>query len=222
MKSKAMPLYPPLVEQAARLAARGHYHQFRKRETEIQPCGKSDEIPSPDCVPYITHPMGVMAILAQTGAKPELLAAALLHDYLEDVQDPVGEEHILSTCGNEVLELVQAVTEDKRRQSPAESTWEQRKTEGLRHLKKMSEDAVRLKTADLLHNILSLISDLELAHNPDDVWERFNAGLKRQLWYFHAVFETSMARLGEDNPLISSLKRSLQELETLTKRRKSV
>lgn len=166
--------------------------------------------------------MGVMAILAQTGAKPELLAAALLHDYLEDVQDPSGEEQILSACGSTVLELVQAVTEDKRRQVPAESTWETRKAEGLLHLKKMPEDAVRLKTADLLHNLLSLISDLDLARRPEDVWQRFNAGLQRQLWYFNEVLKTASDRLGEEDPLISSLKFRLRELEALTKRKKSM
>ena len=216
------PLYPPLLERAARLAARGHYHQFRKRFPEKPACGPGETFPSPGCIPYITHPMGVMAILARTGASTPLLAAALLHDYLEDVQDPAGADNILSACGMEVLELVQAVSEDKRRESPAESTWETRKAEGLRHLEGIAEDAVRLKTADLLHNLLTLIADLEEADNPNDIWERFNAGMERQFWYFHSVLETASKRLGAGDLLISSLKQGLEKLENLTKSGRAV
>ena len=82
------PLYSDVLERAARLAARGHYHQFRKRDA-----GAVDPPPlgvplAEDRVPYVTHLVGVMCILARIGASERILAAALLHDYIEDVSDP--------------------------------------------------------------------------------------------------------------------------------------
>ena len=60
-------LFPPLLEAAARLAAQGHYHHFRKREPGDTCCEENsgDTLPA-DCVPYITHLMGTMGILARS------------------------------------------------------------------------------------------------------------------------------------------------------------
>ncbi|HSN57688.1 MAG TPA: HD domain-containing protein, partial [Candidatus Sulfomarinibacteraceae bacterium] len=107
-------LYSPLVEAAIRLAARGHYNQFRKRAPDTSK-PTSGELPlSDDHIPYITHLMGTVCILARLGAADRVLAAAALHDYLEDVPDPDGPSRIRALAGDEVLELVLAVTEDKR------------------------------------------------------------------------------------------------------------
>jgi len=113
-------LYPPLLEAAARLAACGHHNQFRKRShAEAEGGCQGSPLPT-GCVPYLTHLMGATCILARIGARDEVLAAALLHDYLEDVDDG-GQDAILQA----------AVTEDKRRHQTAEATWEVRKAEAL-------------------------------------------------------------------------------------------
>ena len=115
-------LFPPLLEAAVRLAARGHYNQFRKSVED--PAGDN---PSgsflPDRVPYITHLTGTMCILARLGVRDEILAAAVLHDYLEDVPDPDGRENLRLVLGDEVLSLVLEVTEDKRRNLDETDTW---------------------------------------------------------------------------------------------------
>ena len=108
-------LFSPLLEAAVRLAARGHYHQFRKHITDELDDGFQTRPCFPDRVPYITHLMGTMCILARIGVSDEVLAASILHDYLEDVPDPDGREHIRTNLGDEVLSLVLEVTEHKRR-----------------------------------------------------------------------------------------------------------
>ena len=70
------PLFSPMLEAAVRLAARGHYHQFRKRSPDKPTCGQGDGPLPSSCVPYVTHLMGTMCILARTGACDETLAAA--------------------------------------------------------------------------------------------------------------------------------------------------
>jgi (p)ppGpp synthase/HD superfamily hydrolase len=205
-------LFSPLLEAAIRLAAQGHYHQFRKRypSDECSEGSATDPLP-PDWIPYITHLMGSMAILARLGAPDEVLAAALLHDYLEDVPDPDGHQTIRSAVGDRVLELVLAVTEQKPADSIDTETWEQRKREQIERMGDMPDEAVLIKTADLLHNVQSLISDLAAADQQQTVWRRLNAGPDRQLWYFSSVLEAARTRLG-DHQLVHELARTITEL----------
>ena len=149
--------------------------------------------------------------LARLSAPDEVLAAALLHDYLEDVPDPDGHQTIRSAVGDRVLELVLAVTEQKPADSDDTETWEQRKREQIDRMGDMPDEAVLIKTADLLHNVQSLISDLAATDQQQTVWQRLNAGPDRQLWYFSSVLEAARARLA-DHPLVHELERTITEL----------
>ena len=189
-------LFSPLLEAAVRLAARGHYHQFRKNAADEDSGSPSGDF-LPDRVPYIAHLMGTMCILARVGVRDEVLAAAILHDYLEDVPDPDGRESIRAALGEEVLSLVLEVTEHKRPEFDGVDTWDIRKQEQLDHVERMPQEAVLIKAADVLHNLLSLLTDLDAAEDTDSVWRPFNAGPERQLWYFTGVIEAVERRLGE-------------------------
>ena len=203
-------LFSPMLEAAVRLAARGHYHQFRKHATEDDKDNPVGDF-LPDRVPYVAHLMGTMCILARIGVRDEVLAAAILHDYLEDVPDPDGRESIRTSLGEEVLSLVLEVTEHKRRGLDDSETWGIRKQEQIDHIGAMPRDAVLIKAADVLHNLLALLTDLESADDPESVWEPFNAGPERQLWYFAGVLEAVAERLG-DHPLVSALRDGVDRL----------
>jgi (p)ppGpp synthase/HD superfamily hydrolase len=206
------PLYSPLLEAAIRLAARGHHHQFRKSPDEpSRPT--SDRRVLPDRVPYVAHLMATVCILARIGASDDVLAAAALHDYLEDVPDPEGRKNIRRAVGDQVLALVEAVTEDKREGHDSTATWKIRKREQLEHLAHMPEQAVLIKAADVIHNIQSLVADLELTRDVDSIWEPFNAGPAGQLWYFESVSTGVADRLGP-HPLVTELERSLGRLRS--------
>jgi (p)ppGpp synthase/HD superfamily hydrolase len=206
-------LFSPLLEAAVRLAARGHYHQFRKHAADDDSGGPSGDF-LPDRVPYIAHIMGTMCILARIGVRDEVLAAAILHDYLEDVPDPDGRENIRAAVGDDVLALVLEVTEHKRREIDESDSWLIRKREQLEHIEGMPLESVLIKAADVLHNVLSLLADLEAAENPASVWQPFNAGPDRQLWYFSAVADAVERRLG-DHPLAEELRGSVERLRPL-------
>jgi (p)ppGpp synthase/HD superfamily hydrolase len=204
-------LFSPLLEAAVRLAARGHYHQFRKNAADENSGAPSGDF-LPDRVPYIAHLMGTMCILARVGVRDEVLAAAILHDYLEDVPDPDGQESIRAALGEEVLSLVLEVTEHKRRGVDEVDTWEIRKQEQIDHIDGMPHEAVLIKAADVLHNLLALLSDLEAAEDPDSVWRPFNAGPERQLWYFTGVIDAIARRLGE-HLLVKGLQEAVGQLQ---------
>ena len=207
-------LFSPLLEAAVRLAARGHYHQFRKQSTNEQNAGNSSQPFLPSRVPYVAHLMGTMCILARLGVRDEVLAAAILHDYLEDVPDPDGRESIRGDLGDEVLSLVLEVTEHKRRELDETETWEVRKQEQLDHIERMPREAVLIKGADVLHNLLSLLADLSATDDPETVWQRFSAGSTKQLWYFTSVVDAVENRLG-DHPPVIDLQRALGFLKAI-------
>ncbi len=203
-------LFSPMLEAAVRLAARGHYHQFRKNAADENRGSPSGDY-LPDQVPYIAHLMGTMCILARVGVRDEVLAAAILHDYLEDVPDPNGRESIRTVLGEEVLSLVLEVTEHKRHGFNQVDTWDIRKQEQIDHVEQMPREAVLIKAADVLHNLLSLLADLEAAEDTDSVWRPFNAGPERQLWYFKGVVDAVGRRLG-DHPIVEELQQAVARL----------
>ena len=80
-----------IIERAYRVADRAHEGQTRR----------SGE-------PYITHPIAVAQILAELGLGPKTIAAALLHDTVEDTGYPL--ETLREEFGDEVAMLVDGVT----------------------------------------------------------------------------------------------------------------
>jgi (p)ppGpp synthase/HD superfamily hydrolase len=204
-------LFSPLLEAAVRLASRGHYHQFRKHAADENSGGPSGDF-LPDRIPYVAHLMGTMCILARIGVRDEVLAAAILHDYLEDVPDPDGRENIRAALGDEVLSLVLEVTEHKRRDIDESDSWLVRKREQLEHIEGMPREAVLIKAADVLHNVLSLLADLDAAVDSQTVWQPFNAGPSRQLWYFTGVADAVERRLG-GHPLVNELREAVDRLQ---------
>lgn len=190
-------LYPPRLEAAVRLAARGHHHQFRKHAPATDQAPSSEETRPPDRVPYVTHLMGTMSILARLAGDDDVLAAGVLHDYLEDVPDPDGRAAITAAAGPSVLALVEAVTEERSPHVDKAASWETRKHEQLDRMRTAPDAAVLIKTADVLHNMVSLLVDLAEGDNTHSVWQRLNAGPDRQLWYFDSVIRIARERLGD-------------------------
>ena len=120
-----------VVERAYRAAARAHSGQMRK---------------SGD--PYITHPLAVATILAELGMTPPTLAAALLHDTVEDTDYDLDD--LRDEFGDEVAMLVDGVTKlDKVKYGQAAQSETVRKL-----VVAMAKDirVLVIKLADRLHN----------------------------------------------------------------------
>jgi len=126
-----------LIEKAFRFALENHGEQ-RRATGEL----------------YITHPLNAAIILTDLCLDCAALAAALLHDVVEDCD--VSIETIKKEFGNEIAEIVEGVT--KLTRMPFESK-EEAQTENLRRmLLAMSKDirVIIVKMADRLHNIRTL------------------------------------------------------------------
>ena len=108
--------------------------------------------------PYISHPLEVAAILTDLKLDDATIAAALLHDTIEDTDATRGE--IDRIFGHEIGLLVEGLTKLKRLELVSK---EAKQAENLRKLLLAVADDVRvllIKLADRLHNMRTL------AHQP--------------------------------------------------------
>ena len=119
-----------LVAEAYRLAADAHEGQRRKD----------------DGTPYITHPVAVAELLHDAGFDDEVVAAALLHDVVEDTE--MDRDEIAERFGDRVAELVGALSEDDGIQD-----YEDRKREHREQVAESGRDAIAIYIADKLSNL---------------------------------------------------------------------
>lgn len=126
-----------LVEKAYFVAKKAHEGQFRF----------SGE-------PYIIHPISVAIILYNLGMDGESMAAALLHDVVEDTD--MTKENIQEDFGEDVANLVEGVT--KLGKVPIFTKEEQQAENVRKMLMAMSQDirVIIIKLADRIHNMRTL------------------------------------------------------------------
>ncbi|MBR0131605.1 MAG: HD domain-containing protein [Lachnospiraceae bacterium] len=137
--------------------------------------------------PYILHPLEVAAIAGTMNCDEEILAAAVLHDTVEDTNATI--EEIKSLFGDRVALLVASETEDKRPQIPPDESWRIRKEESLAELKSASDPGVKIVwLGDKLSNMRSFYRAWKISG--DAIWEDFNQKDKaEQAWYYRYACE---------------------------------
>ena len=142
-------------------------------------------------LPYIVHPMEAAAIAATMTNDPEVLAAAVLHDVIEDCG--ITEREIRVRFGRRVAQLVCAESEEKTEDAAA--SWQKRKLQTVRRLVVAPKDVMILALSDKLSNLRAIHRDLN-ALGPT-FWQRFNqTNPSMQHWYYASVCE-ALAPLSE-------------------------
>ena len=137
--------------------------------------------------PYILHPMEVAAIVGTMTEDEQVLAAALLHDVVEDTGYTL--EDVRSRFGERVTALVASETENKRPAVPPEQSWRIRKEESLLELAKSDDIGVKMIwLGDKLSNMRSFY--LQYLVDGEALWEHFNQrDPAQQAWYYRTVAE---------------------------------
>lgn len=122
----------PLVDEAKQLAGKAHEGQVRKYSG----------------MPYIIHPVEVATIVQTVeGHTDEMIAAALLHDVVEDCD--VTFEQIAEEVSPEVAELVRGLTEISK---PEDGNRAVRKAKDRDFLAQQSAEVQTIKYADIISN----------------------------------------------------------------------
>ena len=149
--------------------------------------------------PYILHPMEAAVIVGTMTSDQNVIAAAALHDVVEDAG--VTIEEVGEKFGARVRELVESETEDKREHLSPSDTWRIRKEESLSLLAGTEDlDVLRVWLGDKLANMRAIYRDWKV--EGDAMWQRFNQkDVKEQAWYYHSIVKFT-ERLSEQSAWI--------------------
>lgn len=159
-------------------------------------------------VPYVSHLLAVAALVLEDGGSENEAIAGLLHDAVEDQGGLETLERIRRQFGDEVAELVLALSDTVESPKPP---WRERKVEHLAHLEDAPYPVLRVAAADKLHNARALLGDY--VRHGEAVWDRFNAPAPDQLWYYRSLADLFARRLG--GLLSGELSRVVGDLEWL-------
>lgn len=176
----------PLVREALETAEIAHAGQIRNGSGGMA---------------YIEHPVTVAATLEQLGYRDEVLAAALLHDVVED--SDIKLEQLRGRFGEEVAGMVGAMTDDE-----AIEDYRQRKAEHRERIAAAGPEALAIYGADKLTNSRTLRS--AYGEQGDSVADEFKVPLELKL----EIWEADLALLREKAPDLPFLDELAAELSS--------
>ncbi|MFP5308694.1 MAG: HD domain-containing protein [Actinomycetes bacterium] len=164
-------------------------------------------------VPYVSHLLGVAALVLEHGGDEDQAIAGLLHDALEDAPGMIDGERLGEEFGGKVRRLVEACTDgDHGDALRGAEGWLSRKRAHLRHLEDVDERVLLVVAADKLHNLRSLVADVR-THGPGYL-DRFNAPDRAStVWYYREMATLLARRLG--GPLAAALAEAASQLGDL-------
>lgn len=177
-------LLNPKIQKAIYVATHQHRDQKRKHKE----------------VPFIVHPFSVAWILSEQVNDVDIIAAALLHDVVEDTEGYTFHD-MQKDFGKKVVDIVKSVTEDKT------LPWRERKEKYMDGLKEASQEALMLCVADKIHNLASLREEIE--ENGGIHWGKHHKTFDDTKWYYEAVYETVSPLLNHEI-LLDEFKRELE------------
>ena len=138
-------------------------------------------------LPYIIHPLETMAMVATITSDQELLAAALLHDVVEDTG--ISIDDIRREFGERVAKLVDAETSRDIKGISHIDSWQQRKQAALDRLTTASREAQIVALGDKLSNMRAIARDFRRIGN--QVWQRFNMkDAALHAWYYRELVKS--------------------------------
>lgn len=143
---------------------------------EVASAAHANQVRKGDGSPYIAHPVRVASTVAQAGMDDVAVAAALLHDVVED--SPVTLDELRQRFDERVVGLVAAMSERKETDG-----YERRKNEHREQVERSGRTAALIYAADKLDNL----RDMRRAYAADGeaIGDRFNApiDLRVELWW---------------------------------------
>ena len=157
--------------------------------------------------PYLFHLLQVATWVGEYGGSEDQMIAALLHDYLEDIEGAT-ESFLTDRFGEHVTSLVVALSDST---TYPKDPWLPRKERYVRSLSQATAEIKLISVCDKLHNAETIVRDLPSLG--DVVWQRFTATPEQSLWYYRAVTK-ALAR-DFSHPLLDKLKECVIAMHAL-------
>ena len=137
--------------------------------------------------PYIVHPLEAVAIVATITSDQELLAAAALHDTVEDTD--VTVEDIRTCFGDRIARIVEEESDRFIEGMSEEASWHSRKRAAIERLAAASRDAKIVAVGDKLSNARAIWRDYMVTG--DAFWNIFHVKDKAShKWHYEGLVES--------------------------------
>ena len=138
--------------------------------------------------PYVIHVLEAMEIVATITNDPELLAAAALHDTVEDTD--VTLEQIREEFGDRVAQIVNNESDEAVPDKCEQESWRDRKSAAIKRLKKASLDSKIVAMGDKLSNMRAIMRDYH--REGDKLWNLFHApgGRSDHEWHYRGLADS--------------------------------
>lgn len=120
--------------------------------------------------PYIAHPLEAMSIVATMTNDQELLAAACLHDVIEDTD--ITYEQIKKEFGERIADLVKAESDEEFPDLDPKDSWKIRKQIAMDRLAHASRDVQMVAMGDKLSNMRAMYRDYKKVG--EELWQLFH------------------------------------------------
>jgi (p)ppGpp synthase/HD superfamily hydrolase len=160
--------------------------------------------------PYIDHPVSVAERLAELGRDDEVLAAALLHDVVEDSELEVSD--VRAACGERVAAIVDAMTDDE-----AIESYEERKREHRGRVAAAGADTLAIYVSDKLTNV-EMLRDAYV-NQGEAVAEELTVPLDVKLRVWEADLAMAQRRADGDSAISGLAGRLAAQLRELSRSR---
>lgn len=171
------PLDTSLFDRAAQFAIQAHSGTERRAKG----------------FPYIVHPMEAATIVASITNDPELLAAAILHDTVEDTDTTI--EQIETLFGPRVAQLVLHDTGTKDHSL----SWRKRKQLQIDKIASSDRESMIVALGDKLSNMRTIAADYHTIG--DDLWSRFHTpGGKSDIHWYYRNLAQALSPLSDTLP----------------------
>ena len=134
--------------------------------------------------PYIVHPLEAVEIVATMTTDQELLAAAVLHDTVEDTS--VTLDDIRREFGDRVAKLVEEESDVFMEGVSEADSWHERKQAAIDRLSRASRDAKMVALGDKLSNARIIYRDF--VQKGDKLWSIFHVkDVKEHEWHYRGL-----------------------------------
>ena len=143
--------------------------------------------------PYIIHPLEAVEIVATMTTDQELLAAAALHDTIEDTD--VTVEQIRARFGDRIAELVHSESDQFTEGVSEEDSWHDRKQAAIDRLAAASHDAKIVALGDKLSNMRAIWRDYQV--KGDALWSIFHVKDKASHEWHYRGLAASLSELSD-------------------------